>query len=201
MSDIPKSERSESSLETQHLVYALRRKITTELLTSFGYSEKKLEEHVKRVTAYIKDKEERKARQEMLLVLMQDFSMWLIEDERDDIADLCREISRHLRQANTIWPNYYAEYIERRLELDRARECCNALQDELQYIAEQLPADKNRYMGIVLDFEEIYNKIGALRQSDNRFLDSLPDVPDEVRQRREKEQAKSARRRKRTRKR
>lgn len=192
MSDIPKSERSESSLETQHLVYALRRRITTELLTSFGYSEKKLEEHVRKVTAYIKDKEERKARQEMLLAMMQEFSMWLIEYERDDIADITREISRHLRQANSIWPNYYTEYIERRLELDRARECCNALQDELQYIAEQLPADKNRYMGIVLDIEEIYNKIGSLRQSDNRFLDDIPDVPDEVRQRREKEKARSA---------
>ena len=191
MSDIPKSERSESSLETQHLVYALRRRITTELLTSFGYSEKKLEEHVRKVTAYIKDKEERKARQEMLLAMMQEFSMWLIEYERDDIADITREISRHLRQANSIWPNYYAEYIERRLELDRARECCNALQDELQYIAEQLPADKNRYMGVVLDIEEIYNKIGSLRQSDNRFLDDIPDVPDEVRQRREKEKARS----------
>ena len=191
MSDIPKSERSESSLETQHLVYALRRRITTELLTSFGYSEKKLEEHVRKVTVYIKDKEERKARQEMLLAMMQEFSMWLIEYERDDIADITREISRHLRQANSIWPNYYAEYIERRLELDRARECCNALQDELQYIAEQLPADKNRYMGVVLDIEEIYNKIGSLRQSDNRFLDDIPDVPDEVRQRREKEKARS----------
>jgi len=201
MSDIPKSERSESSLETQHLVYALRRRITTELLTSFGYSEKKLEEHVRKVTAYIKDKEERKARQEMLLAMMQEFSMWLIEYERDDIADITREISRHLRQANSIWPNYYAEYIERRLELDRARECCNALQDELQYIAEQLPADKNRYMGIVLDIEEIYNKIGSLRQSDNRFLDDIPDVPDEVRQRREKEKARSTKKKRKRRKR
>lgn len=201
MSDIPKSERSESSLETQHLVYALRRRITTELLTSFGYSEKKLEEHVRKVTAYIKGKEERKARQEMLLAMMQEFSMWLIEYERDDIADITREISRHLRQANSIWPNYYAEYIERRLELDRARECCNALQDELQYIAEQLPADKNRYMGIVLDIEEIYNKIGSLRQSDNRFLDDIPDVPDEVRQRREKEKARSAKKKRKRRKR
>lgn len=201
MSDIPKSERSESSLETQHLVYALRRRITTELLTSFGYSKKKLEEHVRKVTAYIKDKEERKARQEMLLAMMQEFSMWLIEYERDDIADITREISRHLRQANSIWPNYYAEYIERRLELDRARECCNALQDELQYIAEQLPADKNRYMGIVLDIEEIYNKIGSLRQSDNRFLDDIPDVPDEVRQRREKEKARSAKKKRKRRKR
>lgn len=201
MSDIPKSERSESSLETQHLVYALRRRITTELLTSFGYSEKKLEEHVRKVTAYIKDKEERKARQEMLLAMMQEFSMWLIEYERDDIADITREISRHLRQANSIWPNYYAEYIERRLELDRARECCNALQDELQYIAEQLPADKNRYTGIVLDIEEIYNKIGSLRQSDNRFLDDIPDVPDEVRQRREKEKARSAKKKRKRRKR
>lgn len=62
------------------------------------------------------------------------------------------------------------EFLERRLELDRAMECCNQLQDELQYIAETLPADKNKYMGIVLDVEHLFNTIKALRQSDNRFL-------------------------------
>lgn len=193
MSQIPKSERSWSPLETQHLVYKLRRRITQELLLSFGYSQKKLEAHVHKATEYIKDKEERKAAEEALQAMKEDFSCWLIQDERADIAMATREISRHLRMANTIFPQYYDEYLERRLELDRAREWCNALQDELQYIAEQLPADKNRYMGIVLDVEEIFNKIGALRSSDNRFLDKIPDTPAEVRARREKEKKKHKR--------
>ena len=52
-------------------------------------------------------------------------------------------------------------------------ECCNALQDELQYIAETLPADKNKYMAIVLEVETEFNWIKSLRQSDNRFLPHL----------------------------
>ena len=39
-------------------------------------------------------------------------------------------------------PAFHAEFSERRIELDRALICCNKLQDELQYIAETLPADK-----------------------------------------------------------
>lgn len=67
------------------------------------------------------------------------------------------------------------EFTERRLEMGRAMECCNALQDELQYIAEVLPADKNKYMAIVLEVETEFNWIKSLRQSDNRFLKHLKD--------------------------
>ena len=102
--------------------------------------------------------------------LEDDFSCWFIKRERDYVADLCRGIASHLRAANTIWPTYMNEFRERRLELDRAMMCCNQLQDELQYIAETLPADKNKYMAIVLDIDHLFNVIKALRQSDNRFL-------------------------------
>lgn len=43
------------------------------------------------------------------------------------------------------------------------------LQDELQYIAEVLPADKNKYTSIVLEIEHLFKTIKSLRQSDNRF--------------------------------
>jgi hypothetical protein len=66
-----------------------------------------------------------------------------------------------------------AEFEERRLEMDRALICCNKLQDELQYIAETLPADKNKYMNIVLEVQAEFDMIKKLRQSDNRFLKKL----------------------------
>lgn len=187
MSDIPKSEQSWSPLETQHLCYKLRRRINSELLFSFGYSGKHLIKYIAKLTESIKDRKERNKRMHDLYEQMSAYSHWLIEAERDDVASLTRDIARHLRKANTIWPTYYSEYCERRVELDRAREACNALEDELQYLAESLPADKNRYTSIVLDVEEIFNKIGALRSADNRFLDTLPDVPPAVMARREKE--------------
>lgn len=57
--------------------------------------------------------------------------------------------------------------------MDRALMSCNKLQDELQYIAETLPADKNKFMNIVLEANDVFNLIKSLRQSDNRFLKSI----------------------------
>lgn len=190
MSDIPKSEQSWSPLETMHLCYKLRRRINKELLMSFGCTPKHLVKYVSKLTESTTDPKLRNRERRELYEQMRDFRHWLIKDERDYVAHTTRDIAQHLRKANTIWPTYYAEYVERRLELDRAREACNALQDELQYIADSLPADKNRYTGIVLDVQEIFNKIGALRTSDNRFLDTIPDVPPAVKERRERNRQK-----------
>lgn len=170
MSDIPKSERTESRLKAQHMAYQVRTRITAELMATFAYSQKRQEAHIRKMVQHVQDPE---AREEMAKVIREqeeDFDSWFIKRERDHVADLCRGISPHLRAANTIWPTYMNEFLERRLELDRAMECCNQLQDELQYIAETLPADKNKYTGIVLDVEHLFNTIKALRQSDNRFL-------------------------------
>lgn len=94
-----------------------------------------------------------------------------IEKERDEVLRLSRGISAHLRAANTISPVNMSEFEERRLQLDKALECCNVLQDELNYIAKVLPADKNKYTRIVLKLEKDFNLIKKLRQSDNgRFL-------------------------------
>jgi len=100
---------------------------------------------------------------------------WLIEEERKRVLNLVQSISAHLRAANTIWPDYMVEFTERRLQMDKALECCNMLQDELQAIVEMVPADKNRYTQIVLEIEKEFNLIKRLRQSDNRFLKNLKD--------------------------
>lgn len=175
MSDIPKSERSESRLRAQHKAYQIRRMITAELMASFAYSQAKQEKHIKAMTAHITDQATREETAQKIRELEEDFDTWFIKRERDQVADLCEGIARHLRRANTIWPDYMVEFTERRLEMDRAMECCNALQDELQYIAETLPADKNKYMAIVLEVETEFNWIKSLRQSDNRFLKHLKD--------------------------
>ena len=173
MSDIPKSERSESRLRAQHKAHQIRKMIMAELMASFAYSQKKQEKHIRAMTDHIKDQKTKEDTSEKIRQLEEDFDVWFIKRERDKVADLCEGIAHHLRKANTIWPDYMAEFTERRLELDRAMECCNALQDELQYISEILPADKNKYMAIVLEVETEFNWIKSLRQSDNRFLKHL----------------------------
>ena len=72
----------------------------------------------------------------------------------DNVIELATGISRHLRIANTIFPTYMSEFEERRIEMDRAMACCNALQDELQYAGECLYADLNKYMNLVLEIQK-----------------------------------------------
>ena len=175
MSDIPKSERSESRLEAQHKAYKIRKMITAELMASFAYSQKKQEKHIKAMTEHITNEEERKATAQKIRELEDDFDTWFIRKERERILDFTQGISSHLRAANTIWPTYKAEFVERRLEMDKALECCNRLQDELQYLVETLPADINKYTAIVREIDAEFNLIKALRQSDNRFLKHLKD--------------------------
>lgn len=124
-----------------------------------------------------------KLRKEIAFELMNDFGTkrnhmpeWLIAKERERVLDLCQGISAHLRAANTIWPDYMIEFTERRLQMDKALECCNMLQDELQAIVEMVPADKNRYTQYVLRIEKIFNMIKKLRQKDNRFLKTVKDA-------------------------
>ena len=173
MSDIPKSKRAKSNLEALHRGYAIRKRITAELKATFGYSQKRLEAYIKGMTRHVENEEEREAMAQKIREVEGNFNSWFIMRERDRVADFAQGITEHLRTANTIYPQNQSEYEERRLEMDRAMMCCNKLQDELQYIAETLPADKNKFMNIVLDVQAEFAMIKALRQSDNRFLKTI----------------------------
>ena len=142
-------------------------------MATFGYNQKKFEAHIQKMTSYVQDPEEREKISKAIREVEDNFASWFIKRERDRVADFCQGISEHLRAANTIWPTNMSEFEERRLEMDRALVCCNKLQDELQYIAETLPADKNKYMNIVLEVQALFEMIKKLRQSDNRFLKKL----------------------------
>lgn len=114
MSDIPKSERSESRLEAQHKAYKIRKMITAELMASFAYSKKKHEKHIQAMTEHIKNEEEKKDTAQKIRELEEDFDCWFIRKERERILDFTQGIASHLRAANTIWPTYKAEFVERR---------------------------------------------------------------------------------------
>lgn len=103
------------------------------------------------------------------------FSYWLVQEECRTVAIKGAELTGSLRIANTIWPTYMAEYTERRVCMDKAMASCNVLQDELQYIAEAVYADKNKFTALVLEIETLFKKIKSVRQADNRFLRDLKD--------------------------
>ena len=73
MSDIPKSERSQSRLRAQDKAYDIRKRIIAELMASFAYSQKKQEKHIKAMTAHIKDQEAKEATAAKIRELEEDF--------------------------------------------------------------------------------------------------------------------------------
>lgn len=117
MSNIPKSRRKATSLDALALAQNIRSEITTELMLTFGYSEKRLEQHIRKVTDYIQDDALRERAAAQLRETNQDFSMWFIEKERDEVLRLSRGISAHLRAANTISPVNMSEFEERTEDL------------------------------------------------------------------------------------
>ena len=155
MSEIKKSERKESKLQTIHNAYMIRMAVTNLAENNFYITFSKIEEQIR-----IKEN-------------MYKFYRNQINRVSDNVIELATGISRHLRIANTIFPTYMSEFEERRIEMDRAMACCNALQDELQYAGECLYADLNKYMNLVLEIQKEFNMIKSLRQTDNRFLKNI----------------------------
>ncbi len=54
--------------------------------------------------------------------------------------------------------------------MDRALGACYSLLDELQYIAEEVYTDKNKFTPLALEIDTLFKRIKNLRQADNRFI-------------------------------
>ena len=167
---IPKSKREQSKLQVVSDAYKIRKKLTDELLRDFGYKEKDVVKKYEHLGQKMIAPEQREDWVNAQVDRTLTFNQWFIHHEREVVLDLAREIPLNLVAANSIFPVNMTEFEERRLCLDRALQACNKLQQELQYIVETLPVDVNKYTNIVLEVEEEYHKIKALRKSDNRFL-------------------------------
>lgn len=96
MSDVKYSKRKKSRLEAQHMAYAIRKRITVELMASFALSQKRIEAYVESATKGIADISEREVTAKLLRELTMDRNVWFITKERDTVLDLCQGISRQL---------------------------------------------------------------------------------------------------------
>lgn len=128
MSEIKKSERKESKLQTIHNAYMIRMAVTNLAENNFYITFSKIEEKINNRIKGLDEKEQIRIKENMYK-----FYRNQINRVSDNVIELATGISRHLRIANTIFPTYMSEFEERRIEMDRAMACCNALQDELQY--------------------------------------------------------------------
>ena len=175
MSNIKKSERTESRLQVIHDGYKIRKNMMDELGRDFGYQEKDV---IRRVEKFAEKNIPESNREEWIARKLEqelEFHKWFIKREREKVLEYASGIVNHLIEANTIYPVNRTEWEERRLDLDRALQCCQCLMQELQFIAETIPVNRDKYTNIVDEITSEFEKIKELRKSDNRLLKNIKE--------------------------
>ena len=166
------SKNKNGGLEALTDALTVRKKVTEVLKVLALQSQKRIEALEETLAKAKTDEEILKARESLR---EERFNHWLIKEECHTVATKSAELTGCLRTANTIFPDVKSPYVvaevtERRVWMDRALGACNVLQDELQYIAESVYADKNKFTPLTLEIETLFRKIKGIRQADNRFL-------------------------------
>ena len=173
-----KSKRKASQFEVFHHFYKMRKEVTDLLLRDFGYDYNRAENKVAKMfggRSYTELTPEEKSRYDRLMEKNRAFDEWFIEDERKVIVDYLRSIGENVFLANSIYPTYMEELIERRLCQDKAIGLCYRLTQELQYAIETLPVDVNKYLRIAEMIQTEINLLKGWRKSDNKFKRAISD--------------------------
>lgn len=173
-----KSKRKASQFEVFHHFYKMRKEVTDLLLRDFGYDYNRAENKVAKMfggRSYTELTPEEKSRYDRLMEKNRAFDEWFIEDERKVIVDCLRSIGENVFLANSIYPTYMEELIERRLCQDKAIGLCYRLTQELQYAIETLPVDVNKYLRFAEMIQTEINLLKGWRKSDNKFKRAISD--------------------------
>lgn len=173
-----KSKRKASQFEVFHHFYKMRKEVTDLLLRDFGYDYNRAENKVAKMfggRSYTELTPEEKSRYDRLMEKNRAFDEWFIEDERKVIVDCLRSIGENVFLANSIYPTYMEELIERRLYQDKAIGLCYRLTQELQYAIETLPVDVNKYLRFAEMIQAEINLLKGWRKSDNKFKRAISD--------------------------
>ena len=171
-----KSKRKESQFEVFHHLYKMRKEITDLLLRDFGYSEAKaLKSLEKRFSGrrYEELSEAEKVQYDRQKERHEAFCEWFIIDQRKAVTDCLRLITSYVYKANSIYPMYMEELVQRRIYQDKAIGQCYALVQELQYAIETLPVDVNKYTRFGEMIQTEINLIKGWRKSDNKFKGAI----------------------------
>lgn len=177
---VVKSKRKPSQFEVFHHWAALRKDLTDLLLRDFGYSFEKAQKRLERRFSgreYECLSDAEKVICQRLKKRYEAFDEWFIQDERKAVIDCIRSIGEHIYTANSIYPNYERELIERRIHQDLAIGQCYRLVQELQYAIETLPVDVNAYLRFSAGIQKEIDLIKGWRKSDNKFKRAISEPP------------------------
>ncbi len=166
------NKRKESQFEVFNHFYKVRRSVTDLLLRDFGYSPEKADKHLQKMFGdknYDELSEEEKIKYMRKKSKNESFEEWFILEQRKVVLDCLRGVQECIFVANSIYPQYKEELIERRIYQDKATGQCFRLIQELQYSIETLPVKIDIYLQLSKDIEKEINLIKSWRKSDNKF--------------------------------
>lgn len=171
-----KSKRKPSQFEVFHHLNKVRKEVTDLLLRDFGYSKRKAAQRLEKKfsgRSYEELTDVEKEIYDHFRKQQEAFDTWFIEDERKAVLDCLRSIGEHVYTANSIYPTYYEELVERRVHQDLAIGQCYRLVQELQYAIETLPVDVNSFLRFGEDIQREIDLIKGWRKSDNKFKGAI----------------------------
>jgi len=178
VSNVPKSKRKQHDFETTRQMTQLRRDITEAVINDFGYDADRYQKMIDRYAYARRDQENVEATVAKMQAKHDSFYDAFIEDETRVIMQIWRDIVMEFELGNSIFPSGEAlleEYNERRLHFDRCIGHIRVLRSELQFIAETLPVNKNKYDNLAERIVALIALVKGVRQSSNRFLKAKPD--------------------------
>ena len=184
MSSVPKSKREDHDFMADHNLRELRKRITELAINDFGYDRDRLEEKIKKFEESLVNIEpERKAQiVERMRKKNESYYADFVEEETVETRAILRKAVQEFELGNSVFPSgdaKIAEYCDKRRHLNEAVGWLKCLKQELQYIAETLPGDKNRFESLTGVEDDKENKgaieieislIKGVRRAANKFL-------------------------------
>ena len=175
MSSVPVSRRKPHGFITPHKLKELRNSVTELAINDFGYDKDRLERKIEKFEATVTNFERKDEIVASMRKKNESFFSNFTEKETDIVLDIVRKIIFEFEVGNSIHPTGEArvkEFRERRLHLDMAIGWLCCLKQELQYIAETLPGDKNRYCTTSDNIKELIGMVKGVRRDTNKYLKS-----------------------------
>lgn len=172
-----KAKRKESQFEVFHHFYKMRKEVTNLLLNDFGYdlsrANKRAEKCIGKPVEEMNTEEQKRYAKRLSKNIA--FDKWFVKNERKTVLNVMRDITSEMFVANSIYPQYPDELIERRLHQDRAIGLCYVLAQELQYAIETLPVDINKLTRFTEMIQTEVKLLKGWRKSDNKFKRAFSD--------------------------
>ena len=173
MSNVPKSKRKKTDFETTKTMHQLRADITQMIMLDFGYDPEKYQKMIEKFKVRFQNLPNNEEIVGRMQTKHDSFYSQFIYKETEIILDIWQKIVSEFEMGNTLFPSGVAlmeEYKERRIHFDRCIGYLHSLRLELQFIAETLPVNINKYENIAERIKQLVAMVKGVRQSSNRFL-------------------------------